>query len=371
MKTNILMGDALGQVTEKFSRAMIITDSFMAEKDIVGYVVQRLREGTDYTVFSDVNTDPDIACVARGVSRLTEYNPDVVVAFGGGSAIDAAKAIVYFARRVGGFGQCPFIAVPTTSGTGSEVSKYAVITDAEKQIKYPIIDEQVLPDIAVLDAQTLQTLPPSVTADTGMDVFTHAIESFTSTQATDFSKGMSRKAIKLVSKYLFAAYKQPDNMRARQSMHNASCIAGIAFSNAGLGLTHSMAHAIGARFHLPHGRANAILLPYVMSFNAGCARSLTDVAKAYGVIAKGMGMEATSVRQSALNLIRTVRNYTGKLDIPTSIKAAGIVREEFTQALSAMSQAAMEDLCTITNPQRCTQQDVMAIYTRAYEGKLP
>lgn len=207
-------------------------------------------------------------------------------------------------------------------------------------------------------------------ADTGMDVFTHAIESFVSTAASDFSKAMSRKAIKLVAKHLLTAYNEPENMQARQGMHNASCLAGVAFSNAGLGLTHSMAHALGARFHLPHGRANAILLPYVMSYNAGCSDSLTDVAKGYAVIARAVGMESSSVRQSALNLIRTARRYSGKMGIPTSIRDADISRDEFDKALETMAEATMSDLCTATNPKSCTVEDVALVFTRAYDGKL-
>lgn len=159
MKTKIMMSDALGQAVGKFRRVMIITDSFMVESDMVSYVIQRLGHGADHSVFSNVSADPDIATVAEGVSCLVEYNPDAVIAFGGGSAIDAAKAVIYFARRVQGLGECVFIAVPTTSGTGSEVSRYAVITDKKKQIKYPIADEEILPDIAVLDANLVKTVP--------------------------------------------------------------------------------------------------------------------------------------------------------------------------------------------------------------------
>lgn len=371
VKTKIMLGDSLGQALGNFRRVMIITDSFMAESGMVTYVVRRLNNGADYLVFSNVSTDPDTVTVTDGIRCLVEYNPDAVVAFGGGSAIDAAKAAVYFAQKIHDMGKCPFIAVPTTSGTGSEVSCYAVITDREKQTKHPIVDEEIIPDIAVLDAQLVKSVPPSVTADTGLDVFTHAIESYVSITASDFSKAMSRKAIKLVAKHLLTAYNEPENMQARQGMHNASCLAGIAFSNAGLGLTHSMAHALGARFHLSHGRANAILLPYVMSYNAGCSDSLTDVAKEYAAISRAIGMESSNVRQSALNLIRTIRRYSGKMGIPASIKAADISREEFDKALETMAEASMSDLCTATNPKDCTVEDVVLVFTKAFDGKLP
>jgi len=366
-----MLGDSLGQALGNFRRVMIITDSFMAESGMITYVIRRLNHEADYLVFSDVSTDPDTATVAAGIRCLTEYNPDVVVAFGGGSAIDAAKATIYFAQKVHGMEKYTFVAVPTTSGTGSEVSCYAVIMDREKQIKHPIVNEDIIPDIAVLDAQLVKSVPPPVTADTGVDVFTHAIESYVSITASDFSRAMSRKAIKLVAKHLLTAYNEPENMQARQGMHNASCLAGIAFSNAGLGLTHSMAHALGARFYLSHGRANAILLPYVMSYNAGCSDSLTDVAKEYAAISRAIGMESSNVRQSTLNLIRTIRRYSGKMGIPASIKAADISREEFDKALETMAETSMSDLCTATNPKDCTVEDVVLVFTKAFDGKLP
>jgi len=365
-----MMGDALGQTLDKFSRVMIITDNFMVESGIVSYVVKRLKTGSGHVIFSNVSADPDIATIADGINCMVEYKPDVIVAFGGGSAIDVAKAVLYFAQREYDIRKCILIAVPTTSGTGSEVSAYAIITDKENQKKYPIISEEIIPNIAILDAELVKTVPSAVTADTGMDVFTHAVESYVSTNSSDFSKAMSRKAIKLVSKHLLTVYHEPENIQARQGMHNASCLAGVAFSNSGLGLTHSMAHALGARFHLPHGRANAILLPYVMSYNAGCADSLTPVAKRYASISKVIGMESPSVRQSALNLIRTVRKFSGKMGIPPSIKAADVGRDEFEKALEMMSTAAISDLCTVTNPKKCTIEDIKMVFRKAYDSKL-
>ena len=207
-------------------------------------------------VFSDIAGEPDIGMVTAGTEKITEFKPDTVICLGGGAAIDAAKAIVFIARKTGAVeNHVGFIAIPTTSGTGSEVSRFAVITDKTNGIKYPLIDDSLLPDVAVLDAQLVMSAPPSVTADTGIDVFTHAVEAFVSTGRNDFSDACAEKAIKLVNHYLMAAYKNPNDAKARQGMHNASCLAGVAFSNAGLGLNHGMAHAMGAKFHTPHGRA--------------------------------------------------------------------------------------------------------------------
>lgn len=369
--TKIILGDGLGALMERLHRVFIVTDKFMAESGKVSYVTDRLGEGAEHCIFSDVQADPDISTVTKGVGSLMDFTPDAVVAFGGGSAIDAAKAIVFFAARERDMRDCPFIAIPTTSGTGSEVSRFAVITDREKELKYPLVEDSLLPTAAVLDAQLTVSVPPAVTADTGIDVLTHAIEAFVSTTANDFSNAAAEKAIKLVRRHLLAAYGDPTNLEARQGMHNASCLAGIAFSNAGLGLNHGMAHALGARFHIPHGRANGILLPYVMSFNAGCSESLTPTAKQYAQISRLLRLDSSSVRQSALNLIRTARRYMEKLSIPSSIQAAGVSQAEFESEVRAMAEAAMADRCTATNPRSCSVEEIERVFHKAFLGKLP
>ena len=207
--------------------------------------------------------------------------------------------------------------------------------------------------------------------DTGIDVFTHAVEAFVSTEASDFSDAAAEKAIKLVKRHLLPAYQNPEDRKARQGMHNASCLAGIAFSNSGLGLNHGMAHALGARFHIPHGRANGILLPYVMSFNAGCAEQLTSTAKRYARISRLLELESSSVRQSALNLIRTARRYIEKLNMPSTLQAAGVNAAEFEEAVHDMAEAALADRCTATNPRSCTAEEIEQIFRKAYSGKLP
>lgn len=368
----ILGGQGFDRLLQNVKRAFVVTDKFMMESKKVQYITDRLdRLRADYQIFSDVGADPDTDMVAAGMAVLMQQQPDIVITFGGGSAIDAAKAIVYFTQREGKMKKCPFVAIPTTSGTGSEVSSFAVITDRAKGIKYPIVDDSLLPDYAILDAELTRSVPPSVTADTGLDVFTHAVEAYVSTEANAFSDAMAEKAIELVHQYLIKAFQNPNDLEARQGMHNASCMAGIAFSNAGLGLNHGMAHALGAHAHLPHGRANSILLPFVMGFNAGCwTGGLTPVAKRYAELAEILGMGAGSTRQSALNLIHQARRYASRMHLPENLKMTGIRPENFEQMLEPMAEAALADRCTQTNPRTCTKEDIINLYRKAYDGRL-
>lgn len=368
LHTKIFIGSApFDKMLEQRRRVFIVTDKFMHESGRVSYLTDKIKaEGAKWEIFSDVTPDPDIETVTAGVAKILEFQPDTVIALGGGSPIDAAKAIAYFAAKQIDLRDCPFVAVPTTSGTGNEVSKFAVITDRARGIKYPLSDDTLLPDYAVLDAELTCSVPPKVTADTGLDVLTHAIEAFVCTEANAFTDALAEKSVKLVDHYLLLAYKEPDNREARQGMHNASCLAGAAFSNAGLGLCHSMAHAMGAQFHIPHGRANAILLPVVMSFNAGCETTLTPVATRCAELASLIGMGATSMRQSALNLIHMVRRLQQRMGVPQCIKDAGVSAEDFEAALDTIADAALADRCTATNPKPGTKEDIIELYRQAY-----
>lgn len=370
--TKIMIGaNRFQEIFEGMSRVFVVTDHFMFESGKVSYVTDRLEKmNIEHQIFSDVSADPDIDMVTKGVSAIIQFEPQAVVAFGGGSAIDAAKSIVFFGKREGNIKQCKFIAIPTTSGTGSEVSRFSVITDREKGVKYPLVNDTLLPDIAILDAALVKSVPASVTADTGIDVLTHAIEAFVCTESNDFTNAAAEKAIKLVRSYLLRAYQNPEDMEARQGMHNASCLAGIAFSNSGLGLNHGMAHALGGKFHIPHGRANGILLPYVMAYNAGCHDTLTPTAKKYAQIARLLHIDSSSIRQSAFNMVRTTKQYVGKLNLPNTIEAAGVKQSEFEQELDALATAALADSCTATNPRECTKEDIITVYRRAFYGKV-
>ena len=321
--------EGLREILKGVTRAFIVTDKFMHESGKVSYLTDVLDQmGIAYEIFSEVKPDPDIATVTKGIGLMTDFKPQALLALGGGSPIDCAKAINYLSAREGFSEKCKFVAIPTTSGTGTEVSRFSVISDPEKSAKYPLVADELLPDDAILDAELTKTVPPSITADTGIDVLTHAIEAFVSKNANDFT-----------------------------------------FSNAGLGLNHGMAHTLGGHFHIPHGRANAILLPYVMAYNCGCHDKLTVHAKRYARIARLARLEGSSIRQSAFNVIRSTKQLIKQLNIPTSIAEAGVSREDFMAALDEMVNAAMNDACTATNPRDCTPEEVRDLFLAAYEGR--
>ena len=274
-------------------RAFIVTDPGMVKLGYVDKILYHLRKRSQYVhseIFSEVESDPSFDTIKKGVAAMNNFKPDVIIAVGGGSPMDAAKGMWLFyehpeadveglklkfmdiRKRTYKFpklGQkAKMVAIPTTSGTGSEVTSFAVITDKQKNKKYPLADYELTPDVAIVDPDLVMSLPKSVTADTGMDVLTHAIESYVSNMASDYTDGLAEKASELVVTYLEQAYDDGTNKLAREKMHNASTIAGMAFTNAFLGINHSLAHKLGAEFHIPHGRINAILLPYVIKYNS-------------------------------------------------------------------------------------------------------
>ncbi len=371
--TKIITGTPDWQaLLEGIHRVLVVTDRFLYENHMTDYVTLQLETlGISYEIFYEVKPDPDLCVVAAGMEVMSRLNPDGMIALGGGSAIDAAKAIRFFDARSEKKHPCFFMAVPTTSGTGSEVSRFSVISDTKKDAKYPLVDDSLLPDAALLDASLTISVPPGVTADTGIDVMTHAMEAFVSKDADDFTDAAAEKALRLVKDYFMEVVKHPDNLLARQKMHHASCLAGIAFSNGGLGINHSMAHTVGGHFHLPHGRVNGILMPYVIAYNAGYWEKLTPAAKRYGKLARIFSVEEKgNPRQSIFNLIRIIRQYRDTLQIPASFQAAGIDRAEYEKAVPAMVSAAMNDRCTPSNPRQCTKDDLSRLFWRVYEGNL-
>ena len=372
LNTHIYMGkEGLDELLDGVEKAFIVTDKFLHDSGMVKYLTEPMeKHHVAYEIFSEVKPDPDIATVTRGIGKMQEFQPQILFALGGGSPIDAANAINWLSLKGGHPEKIIFVAVTTPSGTGAEVSMFSVISDPDKSAKYPLVSKELLPDAAILDAELVKSVPPSVTADTGIDVLTHAIEAFVSLNANDFTDAAAEKAMKLVRGNLMKVYKNPDDMEARQKMHHASCLAGLAFSNAGLGLNHGMAHTLGAHFHIPHGRANGILLPYVMAFNAGCHDKLTPVAKRYARIARVLRLEGPSIRQSAFSVIRTTRQYIKQLHIPDTIESAGVSREDFEGALEEMAQAAYADACTRTNPRECSVEEIKEVFRHAYTGRL-
>ncbi|MBU3098170.1 MULTISPECIES: 1-propanol dehydrogenase PduQ [Clostridium] len=362
-------------------KAFIVTDPFMVKSGVINKITDEISKGNvEYIVFSDIIPDPSIEIVAKGIEVMMKFNPDVVIALGGGSAIDAAKAICDFnsklkANRNSNMEsnkKIKLIAIPTTSGTGSEVTSISVITDKNKNIKYPLISEELQPDEAILVAELVCTVPDFITADTGMDVLTHDIEAFVSTRATDYTDALAEKSIKLVFQNLINAYKDGNNLEARTKMHNASCIAGIAFNNASLGLNHGMAHIIGAKFHVSHGRANAILLPYVIEFNSDIkdfnSSEYTYAAKRYSEIAKILGLPSSNVYQGVKSLIIAINMILKELNITTSLKETGIREEDFKREVSEMASIAIEDRCTQTNPRVPRLEEIITLFNKVYHN---
>jgi len=355
--------DALTEISGK--NAVIFTDAFMATSGAAERIAEKLGNCSSVHIFDKVKPDPPIELVTEGLAFLTNVNADIVVALGGGSSIDAAKAVMLMAKRIHPEKDLKFIAIPTTSGTGSEVTQFAVITDAQKGIKYPLVDELLLPDIAILDPSLVITAPPGITADTGFDVLTHALEAYVSTNASDASDALAEKACELAFEYLPRCYKNGADYKARDKMHSASCLAGMAFNGVSLGVNHSIAHAIGGKLHIPHGRANAMLLPHVISFNADLDGHFgaddTEAAIKYAVIAKRVGLPASNTRTGVLSLIQEITYMMQMMKIPMTLKEAGVDLEEFELMRPAIVEAALADVCTATNPKRVSAKRINRI----------
>ena len=386
------------------SRAFIVTDPTMVKLGYVDKVLYYLRKREQYChskIYSNVEPDPDVETIMRGVEEMRSFNPDVIIAIGGGSAIDAAKGMWLFyehpdatfdglkqkfmdiRKRVVKFPnlgeKAKFVAIPTTSGTGSEVTAFAVITDRKNgNIKYPLADYALRPDVAIIDPQFVLSLPKSATADTGLDVLTHALEAYVSNMASDYTDGLALQAIDLVFEYLKRAYDNgAEDVIAREKMHNASCIAGMAFTNAFLGLNHSMAHKLGGEYHIPHGRANAILLPYVIKYNSQKPTKFATFPKyeefiadkKYAKAARFIGLGGNTDEESVDKLIEAIRNLMKDLNLPTSIKECGVEEEVFMANIDKLSENAHDDQCTGANPRYPLVEEIKEIYRKAYYGE--
>jgi alcohol dehydrogenase class IV len=337
-------------------------------------VVNNLKEaGMEVQLFEGVEPDPSVETVMKGAKAMQEFQPDWIVSIGGGSPIDAAKAMwafyeypdVTFEDLIVPFNfptlrqKAKFLAIPSTSGTATEVTAFSVITDYAKGIKYPLADFNITPDVAIVDPELAETMPAKLTAHTGMDALTHAIEAYVSTVASPFTDPLAIKAIQMVMQYLPASYKGCSN--AREQMHYAQCLAGMAFSNALLGIVHSMAHKTGAAFstgHIPHGCANAIYLPYVIKYNAKDMRA----AKRYEDIAQALGLDGVDA------LCARIDEFNERMGIPKTLKDFGINEAEFKEKLSAIAENAIGDACTGSNPRIPTQEEMEKLFTCIYYG---
>lgn len=385
------------------SRAFIVTDPVMIKLGYVDKVLYYLRKRQQYChskIYSDVEPDPSVETIMRGVKDINSFKPDVIIALGGGSVMDAAKGMWLFYEhpetdfdgmrlkfmdirkrtfhfpRLGTKAQ--MVCIPTTSGTGSEVTAFSVITDkANGNIKYPLTDYELTPDVSIIDPQFAMSMPKSITADTGMDVLTHAIEAYVSVLASDYTDALAIHAIEMVFEYLPRAYRDGSDALAREKMHNASCIAGMAFTNAFLGLNHSMAHKLGGEFNIPHGRANAILLPYVIEYNSQIPAKFVSWPKyekyiadqKYAKIARYLGLPAGTTEEGVGSLITAIRKMTKELDMPLSIQECGVDENEFMAKLPGLADRAFGDQCTTTNPRYPLVSEIEQIYKKAYYKK--
>jgi acetaldehyde dehydrogenase/alcohol dehydrogenase len=381
----------------KGQRALIVTDPTMVKlgyADRVAYYLKQANLAVE--VFSDVEPDPSTDTVKRGVAFMRKYQPDVIVSLGGGSPIDAAKAMWLFyenpearfedlalrfvdirkrAFRFPKLGkQAVFVAIPTTSGTGSEVTAFAVITDRATGLKYPLADYELTPDIAIIDPELTFSIPRSVTADTGLDALSHAIESYVSVMASDYTDALALHAIRIIFKYLPLAYAEPHNEEAHEKMHNAATIAGMAFTNAFLGINHSLAHKVGGQFHVAHGRANAVLLPVVIRYNASIPSKYTVYPKyeypiadkRYQEIAQVLGLPASTPEEGVNSLVAAIEDLRSRLNVPGTFAACGVSREEYMARLDEMALNAFDDQCTGSNPRYPLVSELKELLKQAY-----
>lgn len=359
---------------------LVLGGGSMKRFGFVDKVEAYLKEaGIEVKLIENVEPDPSVETVMKGAAVMREFEPDWIIAMGGGSPIDAAKAMwvfyeypdTTFEEIIQPFSfptlrqKAKFLAIPSTSGTATEVTAFSVITDYEKGIKYPLADFNITPDVAIVDPELAETMPEKLTAHTGMDALTHAIEAYVSTMNSPFTDPLALKAISMVFEYLPDSYEK--DMDAREQMHYAQCLAGMAFSNALLGIVHSMAHKTGAAFstgHIPHGCANAIYLPYVIKYNAKDATAL----KRYADIARSVGLEGNTDEELMLALCAKIDAYNVKLNIPKTLKEFGIVEEEFKEKVEEIAKNAVGDACTGSNPRTIDPETMAKLLTCTYYG---
>ena len=389
--------DELGTVMGK-KRAFIVTDAFLYKNGYTKPIEEKLDQmGIVHSSFSDVEPDPSLASARAGAKAMTAFEPDVIIALGGGSAMDAAKIMwvlyenpdapfddmamdfmdirkrIYEYPKMGK--KAYFVAIPTSSGTGSEVTPFAIITDKETGIKWPLADYELMPNMAIVDTDNMMSAPKGLTCASGIDVMTHAIESYVSIMASDFTEPLSLKAIKLVFDYLPRAYANGNDVEARDHMANASCLAGMAFANAFLGINHSMAHKLGAYHHLPHGIANAVILTDVMRYNSAEVPTkmgtfsqypYPHALARYAEIGRYVGLTGKDDQEVFEKLIEKLEDLMRTIEIKPSIRAYGIKEEDFLATLDEMTENAFNDQCTGANPRYPLMSEIKDLYLQCY-----
>ena len=396
------LGVALPELKEmKKKKAFIVTDRVLAELGYVDKITKVLDEnGIDFRVFSEVAPDPTLAIARKGAEAMRSYNPDVIIALGGGSPMDAAKImwVLYehpevnfhdlamtfmdIRKRVYPFPKmgekAMMVSIPTSAGTGSEVTPFAVITDEQSGVKYPLADYELTPDMAIVDAELMMNMPKGLTAASGIDALVHAIEAYVSVLASEFTNGLALEAIRLVFKYLPQAYNEgTTNVKAREKMAHASTIAGMAFANAFLGICHSMAHKLGAEHHIAHGVANGILIDHVIRFNAvdnprkqaSFPQYKYPNAKwRYAKIAEYLNLGGRTEDEKVENLIKAIQNLKKQINLPSTIAECGVTKEAFYSTLDSMTEDAFDDQCTGANPRYPLMSELKEMYINAYSN---
>ena len=359
---------------------LVLGGGSMKKFGFVDKVLGYLKEaGIETELFENVEPDPSVETVMAGAEAMRKFEPDWIISMGGGSPIDAAKAMwvfyeypdTTFEEIIQPFSfpklrkKARFLAIPSTSGTATEVTAFSVITDNQKGTKYPLADFNITPDIAVVDPELAETMPPKLTSYTGMDALTHAIEAYVSTLNGPFTDPLAIQAIEMIIKYLPDSFNGDKN--AREQMHYAQCLAGMAFSNALLGITHSMAHKTGPVYstgHIPHGCANAIYLPYVIKYNAK-----EEVAEErYAQIAKAIKLEGDNNKALVDALCKKIQEFNDKMNIPKTLKEFGIIEEEFLDKLDKVSELAVQDACTGSNPRKIDPSQMAQLLKATYYG---
>lgn len=364
MKPEIYSGvDSLERL-QQFEREAIyfVFDPYLKDSEDLKRILGHIKQSNKVSTFSEIVPDPPIEIVVEGIADMTKKQPTIIVAVGGGSAIDTAKAILFFYKRTTGNSIKRFIAIPTTSGTGSEVTSASVITDMEHKIKYPIFHEAIIPHEAILDASLVVSSPPSVTAFSGLDVLTHALEALVSINRTSYTKALAEKAIELVFRFLPTCVTEGSDLEARNYMHEASTMAGLAFDAAGLGVCHAIAHQVGGNFKVPHGLANAMLLPYVLQAN-----SIDDGARGlYAEISKKLNMCASNLSDhlAVAYLIEAVQHLISQCKVSSNLQTFGISRQEAYQAEALIVKNARQDQTFRTNPIQFSEEEISEIYRK-------
>lgn len=370
--TEIYFGEsALDRLSElDFESVIILADPFVVTSGLVEHVTKRLDAAhIRYTLFTDIVPDPPVDKVIAGVAAVLKGHYPCMIAVGGGSAIDTAKAVRKFAGQIEEGYSPRLIAIPTTSGTGSEVTSFAVISNPAEGRKYPLRGDDMLPEEAILDEVLVKSVPAAITADTGMDVMTHAIEAYVSTNNNEFSGALAEKSVEICGQFLIRSYSDNNDSHARRKMHIAACLAGIAFNSASLGLVHGMAHQLGAHLHIPHGRSCALLLPSLIEYNSGITTSSRSQAEYPSCVRKYCNM-ARILGVSNFNEITTVRALISyihflsqEMHMPARVsEAVNMTQEEYFSHIEAMAEGALADGCTATNPRVPTKAEIMEIY---------